>query len=76
MDGSTEQPRRPTVTDVALALATRAPRGNEYSGQLTRNAKGDVQIEWGAKGDDPDGVLQSLREGFDTLCEAYPRADQ
>lgn len=74
-------PRRPTTPserehELAMAVALRQRPGTEYSGSLTRNAKGDVQIDWAAKGDDPAAVLEALRDGFAHLCALYPRTDK
>lgn len=74
-----DEPRRQTPSErqheALMQALARTPRGPEYDGKLTLNAKGDVQIEWSAKGDDAAVVLAALRDGFDALMTAYPRAD-
>lgn len=73
----TDEPRRQTPSErqheALMQALARTPRGPEYSGKLTLNAKGDVQIEWDAKGDDANVVLTALKDGFDFLCAEYPR---
>jgi hypothetical protein len=73
------EPRRQTPSErqheALMQALSRTPRGPEYSGSLTLNAKGDVQIVWEVKGDDPAVALKALRAGFDVLRTAYPRTN-
>lgn len=68
-------PHRPSVSEIALALAGR-PRSEPVSTvTLTLNAKGDVQIQVDV--DDPD-VTQAAKvaqDVFDLLCAKYPRVN-
>lgn len=72
-----DEPRRQTPSErqheALMQALSRTPRGPEYAGKLVRNAKGDVQIEWEAKGDDPATVLRALQNGYDALAGKYPR---
>lgn len=76
-----EAPRRLRAADVIHAqqatierLTTR--RSTEgASVELTRNAKGDVQISVKVTDDDPLVASQLAREIFDALDQAYPRAE-
>lgn len=77
--GDGEQPeRRKTVTEryheLALQAAKRQPLVPEHSLDLTRNAKGDVQIALTVRGGDLAEVERSATESFDRLCNRYPRA--
>ena len=72
-----EQPeRRQTPTEryheLALQAAQRQPLVPEHSLDLTRNAKGDVQIGLTVRGGDLDAVEQSATSAFDRLCRKYP----
>jgi hypothetical protein len=68
-----EQRRQhPTLSDVALALATR--RSDPTSKvQLTLNAKGDVQIEVDVTDTDPKVAADQAADLFDVLRARYPR---
>lgn len=78
MTAAKDEPRKQTPSErqheALMQALSRTPRGPEYDGKLTLNAKGDVQIEWAAKGDDPAVVLKALKDGFNVLRAAYPRA--
>lgn len=66
--------RRPAVSDIALALATR--RSDPLSKvSLTRNAKGDVQIEVDVTDTDAKAAADKARDLFDVLRTTYPRTD-
>jgi hypothetical protein len=70
----TEPQRRqhPTLSDVALALATR--RSDPVSKvSLSLNAKGDVQIEVDVTDPDPKAAAKSAGDLFDVLRAKYPR---
>jgi hypothetical protein len=70
----TEPQRRPhpTVSDVALALATR--RSDPLSKvSLSLNAKGDVQIEVDVTDPDPKAAAEKARDLFNVLRTEYPR---
>jgi hypothetical protein len=67
-------PRRqhPTVSDVALALATR--RSDPASKvSLSLNAKGDVQIDVDVTDPDPKVAADAASRLFDVLRAKYPR---
>jgi hypothetical protein len=67
-----ERRPHPTVSDVALALATR--RSDPVSKvSLTWNAKGDVQIEVDVSDTDPKAAADSASRLFDVLRAKYPR---
>jgi hypothetical protein len=71
---TTDPPRRqhPTLSDVALALATR--RSDPLSKvSLSLNAKGDVQIEVDVTDPDPKVAAEKARDLFDVLRASYPR---
>lgn len=64
----------PTLSDVALALATR--RSDPVSKvELSRNAKGDVQISVDVTDTDPKVAAEKAADLFDVLRTKYPRAD-
>jgi len=68
------EPRRqhPTLSDVALALATR--RSDPTSKvSLSLNAKGDVQIEVDVTDPDPTVAAKQAGDLFDVLRAKYPR---
>ena len=67
-----ERRPHPTLSDVALALATR--RSDPTSKvELSLNAKGDVQINVDVTDTDPGKAAQQARDIFDTLRSEYPR---
>ena len=67
-----ERRQHPTLSDVALALATR--RSDPTSKvALTWNAKGDVQIEVDVTDPDPKVAAKSAGDLFDVLRAKYPR---
>lgn len=78
-----EPRRRHTLSDAyeqaqetIAALLTRTPRQPSESVELTRNAKGDVQIAVSAgshEGETLEECAARARATFDTLCTAYPR---
>ena len=79
--GAVEQTeRRQTPTEryheLALQAAQRQPLVPEHSLDLTRNAKGDVQIALTVRGGDLAQVEQSAVETFDRLCDKYQRDDR
>ena len=71
--------RRLTPTErlheVTLAAINRAPSQPESAVTLTRNAKGDVQIEVTVRNAEPDVAADTCLSIFHGLCLAYPRAD-
>lgn len=73
----TDEPRKQTPSErqheALMQALSRTPRGPEYAGKLTLNAKGDVQIEWEVKHDDAAVALEALHTGFDVLRARYPR---
>lgn len=64
--------QHPTLSDVALALATRRSDPTSKVG-LVLNAKGDVQIEVDVTDTDPAVAAQRAADLFDTLRSKYPR---
>ena len=67
-----ERRPHPTLSDVALALATR--RSDPTSKvELSLNAKGDVQISVDVTDTDPAKAAQQAKDIFDTLRTQYPR---
>lgn len=66
-------PRRVTVSQLALQLASRAPANPTSSVELSLNAKGDAQIKVDVQDRDPDAAAVKARELFDVLLAAYPR---
>ena len=68
----TARRRHPTVSDVALALATR--RSDPLSKvSLALNAKGDVQIEVDVTDPDPKVAAEKARDLFKVLRTEFPR---
>jgi hypothetical protein len=66
--------QHPTLSDVALALATR--RSDPLSKvSLSLNAKGDVQIEVDVTDADPKIAAEKAANLFDVLRTSYPRAN-
>jgi hypothetical protein len=74
----TERRKTPTERyhELALQASQRQPLVSEHSLDLTRNAKGDVQIALTVRGGDLAEVERTATEAFDRLCEAYPRAGE
>lgn len=74
----TERRKTPTERyhELALRAAQRQPLVPEHSVDLTRNAKGDVQIALTVRGGDLAEVERSATASFERLCERYPRADE
>ena len=69
-----DHPRRVTVSQLALQLASRAPVNPTSSVQLSLNAKGDVQIAVDVNDRDPLQASALAQELFDALQAKYPRA--
>ena len=68
----TPKTHRPSVSDIALALATR--RSDPVSKvSLSLNAKGDVQIEVDVNDADPKVAAEKARDLFNVLRAEYPR---
>ncbi len=74
-----EEPRRQTAAEraheVTMTLLQRSAVPPESAVELTRNAKGDVQVGVTVRGHDAVTVEQTAGEIFDRLCTKYPRAD-
>lgn len=69
---SAPEKRRPAVSDIALALATR--RSDPVSKiELSLNAKGDVQISVDVSDTDPAKAADAASNLFDVLRAKYPR---
>ena len=68
----TPKTHRPSVSDIALAMATR--RSDPVSKvELSLNAKGDVQIAVDVSDTDPAKAAQAAADLFDVLRAKYPR---
>ena len=68
----TPKTHRPSVSDIALAMATR--RSDPVSKvSLSLNAKGDVQIEVDVNDADPRVAMDTARVIFAALRKEYPR---
>jgi hypothetical protein len=66
--------QHPTLSDVALALATR--RADPLSKvELSLNAKGDVQIAVDVTDADPALAAKQAADLFDVLRAQYPRGE-
>lgn len=59
--------------EVTMQALSRTPREHECSVELTRNAKGDVQIAVASKGGDVSTAGAEAQAEFDRLCVEYPR---
>lgn len=69
---ATERRQHPTLSDVALALATR--RSDPMSKvELSLNAKGDVQISVDVNDPNPTVAATEAADLFDVLRARYPR---
>ena len=68
-----DHPRRVTVSQLALQLASRAPVNPTSSVQLSLNAKGDVQIAVDVNDRDAHRAMELAQELFDALQAKYPR---
>ncbi len=66
--------KHPTISDVALELARRSQPPQSKVG-LTRNAKGDVQIDVEVGDTDPQKAAATATAIFVSLCEQFPRAN-
>jgi len=68
-------PHRPSVSEIALALAQR-PRSEPVSTvALSLNARGDVQIQVDVDDPDPTMAAKVAQDVFDLLVAKYPRKD-
>jgi hypothetical protein len=74
-----EPARRQTPTEryheLAMLVAARQPTVPEHALELTRNAKGDVQIALTVRSGDLDVLEANATAAFDRLCAKYQRAD-
>jgi hypothetical protein len=68
-----ERSPHPTISDVALALATKRPSEPVSKVSLTRNAKGDTQIEVDVSHVDPAEAAKVAAALYDILGAQYPR---
>ena len=69
----TPKTHRPSVSDIALAMATRRPSDPVSKVELSLNAKGDVQIGIDVSHTDPKVAAQQASDLFDVLRAKYPR---
>lgn len=78
-DAGEQTERRKTPTEryheLALQAAKRQPIVPEHSLGLTRNAKGNVQVELTVRGTDLTELEQQATAAFDRLCDKYTWAD-
>ena len=75
MPPKTTPPHRPSVSEIALALAQR-PRSEPVSTvALTLNARGDVQIQVDVDDPDPAQAAKVAGDIFDALVAKYPRKE-
>lgn len=72
-DQLTERRQTPTERyhELALQAAQRQPVVPEHSLDLTRNAKGNVQIALTVRGGDLTELERTATETFDRLCGRY-----
>jgi hypothetical protein len=73
----TERRKTPTERyhELALQAAKRQPIVPEHSLGLTRNAKGNVQIELTVRGTDLTEVEADATASFDRICDKYKWAE-
>ncbi len=64
--------KHPTISDVALALASRS-QPPQSKVELSLNAKGDVQISVEVGDTDPGKAHAQAVAIFTALCEQFPR---
>ena len=69
----TPKTHRPSVSDIALAMATRRPSDPVSKVELSLNAKGDVQIGVDVNDSDPASAAKVAADLFDVLRAKYPR---
>ena len=69
----TPKTHRPSVSDIALAMASRRPSDPVSKVSLSLNAKGDVQIEVDVNDSDPAAAAAKARDLFNVLRAEYPR---
>ena len=70
----TERRPHPTLSDVALALATRQRSERMFEATVTNaNAKGENHVTVHAADPDPEWVLKVVANGTDVLRAKYPR---
>jgi hypothetical protein len=78
-DAGEQTERRQTPTEryheLAMLVANRQPTVPEHALALTRNSKGDVQIELTVRSSDLAELEQSATTTFDRLVAKYPRTD-
>ena len=77
-DQQTERRQTPTERyhELALHAAQRQPLVPEHSLDLTRNAKGNVQIALTVRGGELAEVERTAVEAFDRICARYPHSDE
>ena len=71
---SSRPAKHPTISDVALALAQRSSPPQSKV-ELTRNAKGDVQISVEVGDTDAQKAAATAVTIFTNLCEQFPRTN-
>ena len=78
-DADAPAERRLTPTEryheLAMLVAARQPTVPEHSLELTRNAKGDVQIALTVRSGDLAALEADGTAAFDRLCTKYPRGE-
>lgn len=74
LDGGGGKPHRMTVSRMAELLATRTHTARP-SVTLSRNAKGDTQIEVVCPADTIEEASEAACKVYDEMCERYARSD-
>lgn len=75
---SDSRPKRMTLSDVVERLLTRGSQGSASSVSLTRNAKGQTQIEVLVRAGETEEFVTALEAQaeaeriYDALCAKYP----
>jgi hypothetical protein len=76
-----QRPKRMTLSDVVERLLTRGGQGSASSVTLTRNAKGQTQIEVVVRAGETEefATAQEAKEAaegmYDALCAKYPTVE-
>ena len=78
-DPNSWREHRPTPSqrlhEVTMAALARRPAEPEHTVGLTRNAKGDTQIEVTGRGPDLDSLTAHVVAKYEWLCEQFPRGN-
>lgn len=73
-DNSPSRRQTPTerLYDVAMAAITRRPTEPEHTVEISRNARGIVQLGLTVKGSDLDALIEAATAHFGALDTKYP----